>query len=105
MMEARAALAQHAAQGRRKPGDRIGPHFVDLDHFKSVNDHLGHQVGDVLLRTVTQRLLSVTRAEDTVARVGGDELVVLQREVADETDALRMAEKIVETRGEKHQSS
>ena len=93
------ALAQHTAQGRRNPGDRIALHFVDLDRFKLVNDCFGHQVGDDLLRTVAQRLLSVTRAEDIVARVGGDELVVLQREVADETGALRLAEKIVETLG------
>lgn len=93
------ALAQHTAQGRRNPGDRIAVHFVDLDRFKLVNDRFGHQVGDALLRTVAQRLLSVTRAEDIVARVGGDELVVLQREVADETGALRMAEKIIETLG------
>lgn len=93
------ALAQHTAQGRRDPGDRIALHFVDLDRFKLVNDRFGHQAGDALLRTVAQRLLSVTRAEDIVARIGGDELVVLQREVADETSALRMADKIVETLG------
>lgn len=90
------ALGQHTAQGRRNPGDRIALHFVDLDRFKAVNDRFGHQVGDALLRIVAQRLLSVTRSEDIVARVGGDELVVLQREVANEVAALSMAEKIVE---------
>src|SRR5690606_27998286 len=61
--------------------------YVDLDHFKTINDTLGHAVGDELLTEVARRLRSATRNVDLVARLGGDEFAVLQMEINEPEDA------------------
>ncbi len=68
---------QHAMTRELRDGSFGALLFIDLDHFKTVNDSLGHPVGDALLREVTARLGHSLRAEDTLARLGGDEFVVL----------------------------
>lgn len=83
------------AQARRK-GSRVGVLLLDLDHFKRVNDSLGHVAGDQLLLTVARRLKSALRECDTVARMGGDEFVVLLPDLRRREDASEVAAKVVE---------
>ena len=73
--------------------------FIDLDHFKSVNDTLGHQRGDTLLRAVAERLRSVVRETDLVARFGGDEFVIQQTRVTDPAQTQKLAQRIVTVLG------
>ena len=70
--------------------------FLDLDRFKIVNDSLGHDVGDQLLQSVTQRLCRCLRPGDTVARLGGDEFTILMEDVEDVKDVIYVAERIAE---------
>ncbi|NVJ49912.1 MAG: EAL domain-containing protein [Gammaproteobacteria bacterium] len=70
--------------------------FLDLDHFKDVNDSLGHAVGDELLKASSKRLQAILRDEDTLARLGGDEFVIILNEVDDTEDIITVVEKIVE---------
>jgi diguanylate cyclase (GGDEF)-like protein/PAS domain S-box-containing protein len=76
-------------------GDALAVLYLDLDRFKSVNDSLGHSVGDALLVAVTERLQGVLRGSDTVARLGGDEFAIVQTG-ARPTDATELAGKIIE---------
>jgi diguanylate cyclase (GGDEF)-like protein len=76
-------------------GGQIAVHFIDIDHFKEVNDSLGHDGGDFLLNTIGQRLSALTRMEDLVARLGGDEFVVVQTAVGIKAEAEEFARRIV----------
>ena len=86
--------ALHALAMAQRLGQRVALLFMDLDHFKHVNDKLGHTAGDKLLQEVGQRILSSLRESDTVARVGGDEFVMVLPQVQ-EDDAARVAQKLL----------
>lgn len=83
-----------AIAAARRDHTMLGLLLIDLDRFKSVNDTLGHAIGDALLTEVGHRLHSAIRESDTAARLGGDEFVILLRTVGDEADAVNVAEKV-----------
>lgn len=83
---------QQALSKARRSGKRVALFFLDLDHFKDVNDQLGHDFGDLLLIDIANRLRGCVRESDTVARLGGDEFLVL----LDEVESLDMVEAMAE---------
>jgi diguanylate cyclase (GGDEF)-like protein/PAS domain S-box-containing protein len=87
-------LTQAIALARRR-GNHLAVLFVDLDRFKLVNDSLGHAIGDQLLRSVAERLVTCMRSADTVSRQGGDEFVVLLSHIEHAEDAAASARKVL----------
>jgi len=85
-----------ALKGVRR-GGRLAVLYLDLDHFKAVNDTLGHHIGDELLKAVAERLRAIVRATDTVARMGGDEFVVVQTEAERPNETATLAQRICES--------
>jgi len=87
-------LEREVAQARQQSG-ALTLLFLDLDRFKLINDTLGHDVGDALLKTVAQRLLACVRTSDVVARLGGDEFVVMLPQADDEAQVAQLARRII----------
>ncbi|MGZ5063855.1 MAG: sensor domain-containing protein, partial [Usitatibacter sp.] len=87
-------LARSIARAERS-GRKVAVLFIDLDNFKNINDTLGHDVGDELLRQVSRRLTECVRLEDTIARQGGDEFIVLLDALDDGRNASIVAQKIL----------
>lgn len=80
----------------KRKGWKAAIMFIDLDKFKAVNDIYGHKVGDIVLKMVAQRLLKIVRKADTVARIGGDEFLIILTEIYDNADAALVADKILQ---------
>ncbi len=92
LLNDRLEQAIHMATRSKK---KVAVLFLDLDNFKNINDSLGHQIGDMLLYSVGQRLLECVRGEDTVARIGGDEFLILLPELDRGEQARHVAGKII----------
>ena len=88
---------KHAIDYSNRKKSPIALFFIDLDRFKQVNDSLGHQYGDLLLKEISQRLTSTLRVDDTVARIGGDEFVILLESFTNSRYLGHIAQKVIET--------
>ena len=84
-------------------GDGLAVHWIDLDHFKDVNDDFGHPVGDALLKSIGARLHATVRRPDFVGRLGGDEFAIVQSGVTCREQAIAFADRILRTLSEPHQ--
>jgi diguanylate cyclase (GGDEF)-like protein/PAS domain S-box-containing protein len=87
---------ERAITRANRRGTKIAVLFVDLDNFKVINDSLGHEVGDLLLVAVAERLKTCLRPEDTAARLGGDEFTILVEDIASVGEAVQIAERIAD---------
>lgn len=99
----RALLAdrlEYILAGARRRGIHVAILFIDLDHFKRVNDSLGHAAGDALLKVVADRIRAALRRDDSVARLGGDEFLVVLPDLEHESDATAVAEKLLASMNE-----
>src|SRR6266487_1089953 len=85
---------EHALD-RTDPEQMVAVHHLDLDQFKAVNDTFGHPAGDKLLKIVADRLRGLVRETDTIARMGGDEFVIVQSAIADPADATSLAQRVI----------
>ncbi len=85
---------QLALSSAKRDKTMLGLMFVDLDEFKPINDNYGHHIGDILLKIAASRMLECMRESDTVARIGGDEFLVMLPHIEHREDAMYVAEKI-----------
>lgn len=85
-----------ALEHARRSQEKLAVLFLDLDRFKMINDTLGHNNGDLVLRSAAERISSCIRTGDTIARVGGDEFVVIAPDISDPRDAAVLAQRIID---------
>jgi len=88
---------EHALGARIHREEIVAVHHLDLDQFKAVNDTFGHPAGDKLLKLVADRLRGLVRASDTIARMGGDEFVIVQAPIKDPAEATSLAQNIIQS--------
>ncbi|WP_051379590.1 EAL domain-containing protein [Bradyrhizobium murdochi] len=91
------------ALGSVSDGEMVAVHHLDLDQFKAVNDTFGHPCGDKLLRSVAERLRRLVGESDTIARMGGDEFVIVQATISDPADATSLAQGVIDVLSEPYE--
>jgi diguanylate cyclase (GGDEF)-like protein/PAS domain S-box-containing protein len=89
-------LGRALERAKRRSNSLFAVLFLDVDRFKTVNDSLGHEAGDLLLASIARALLTSLRPEDTVARLGGDEFAILLEDLGDASEASRIAHRILQ---------
>lgn len=87
---------ENAIQGSIRTGEPLAVLCIDLDHFKEVNDVLGHAAGDELLRQTTERMKGILRSSDILARLGGDEFAIIQKHADQPNGSARLAGRLIE---------
>ena len=92
--------AENALNQAKRSDDRLAIIFIDLDDFKEINDTLGHEAGDIMLKTLSQRFINSARNTDTVSRRGGDEFTIIMPRIKNLEDAAILAERILESNKE-----
>ena len=80
----------------RRSGNRLAVLMLDLDRFKAINDSMGHDVGDQLLKAVGERLTGIMRKSDTIARIGGDEFILVLPQISQANDVVELAQRILD---------
>ena len=85
----------HSLAGAKRNGSKIAVIFLDLDHFKNINDTLGHSIGDVLLIQIARRMKILVRAGDTIGRISGDEFCLLFEDLTSVADAVPLVDKLL----------
>jgi diguanylate cyclase (GGDEF)-like protein len=88
-------MLENALAALQLRGGCLAVHFIDLDRFKEVNDTLGHDGGDFLLKTIAERLRTIIRVDDFAARIGGDEFIVIQTGISETTQAEAFAQRLL----------
>src|SRR5450631_1416904 len=96
----RVLLNERLEQALHRTDEMVALHHLDLDQFKAVNDTFGHPAGDKLLKIVADRLRGLVRETDTIARMGGDEFVIVQASIAEPADATALAQRIIKLMSE-----
>ncbi|MGD9654615.1 MAG: EAL domain-containing protein [Sulfuricurvum sp.] len=99
------ARLEHSIERSRREHKKLGVLYIDIDHFKDINESFGYETGDLVIARIAMRLEGIIRQEDTIGRVGGDEFIVVLEALEDITECERILKEIMRVFGEKVETS